>query len=313
MALKIDRGLFNGEFVDHHAVLGIPINADPKGIRKRYLRIVRRLHPDSGTINTTAERQLANELLSKLVNPAYEKLSQESEYNEYCLLLELKGKEARQREETIILSGDNARQLASSPDLEGTYVSILDSLGNRQYESINDSLGLIGEISELNMVYLMRQQNGGLRREGSKATAATSAPSAASPASSRSTSGGSSRPASMSDLVNAYMRRAEDYATKGNYNQAVLEMREALKLVPQNSHCHARLGMIYLDNNQPTMAKVHFRKSLQLNPKETIAKEGLRRVDPAGSKSNTAKANQPGKARKSDKGSNGFLGLFGRN
>jgi len=310
MALKIDRGLFNGEFVDHHAVLGIPINADPKGIRKRYLRIVRRLHPDSGTINTTAERQLANELLSKLVNPAYEKLSQESEYTEYCLLLDLKGKEARQREETIVLSGDNARQLASSPDLEGTYVNILNGLGNQQYESINDSLGLIGEISELNMVYLMRQQSSGPRREGSKATAS---PASSSSPASRAASSGPARPASMSELVNAYMRRAEDYATKRNYNQAVLEMREALKLVPQNSHCHARLGMIYLDNNQPTMAKVHFRKSLQLNPNETIAKEGLRRVDPAGSKSSAAKSNQSGKAKKPDKGSKGFLGLFGRN
>ena len=307
MALKIDRGLFTGEFVDYHAVLGIPITADSGGIRKRYLRIVRRLHPDSASIKTTAERQLANELLSKLVNPAYEKLSQESEYSEYCLLLDLKGKEARQREETIILNGNNARQLASAPDPEGTYLSAMKALSTKLYESINESVDLIGEISELNMVYLMRQQTGTVRRETSKPEAATT--QAPAPGSSKTT-----RPPSMTDLVNAYMRRAEDYATKRNYNQAVLEMREALKLTPQNSHCHARLGMIYLKNNQPTMAKVHFRKSLQLNPNETIAKEGLRRVDPS-SNPNTdkAKVSKSNKSAKASKSSRGFLGLFGRN
>ncbi|NET50396.1 MAG: J domain-containing protein, partial [Merismopedia sp. SIO2A8] len=46
MALKIDRGLFNTDFTDHHAVLGVPIDASSKDVRKRYLRIARRLHPD---------------------------------------------------------------------------------------------------------------------------------------------------------------------------------------------------------------------------------------------------------------------------
>ncbi|MEO0407035.1 MAG: J domain-containing protein [Cyanobacteria bacterium P01_A01_bin.135] len=305
MALKIDRGLFTGEFVDHHAVLGIPITADPGGVRKRYLRIVRRLHPDSASIKTTAEQQLANELLSKLVNPAYEKLSQEGEYNEYALLLELKGKEARQREETIILNGNYARQLASTPDIEGTYLKGVEELGSKLYQSINDSVGLVGELSELNMVYLMRQQTGSLRRDSNKAADTAPTTSGA-----RDTGSGPTRPPSMTDLINAYMRRAEEYATKHRYNQAVLEMREALKLDPQNSHCHARLGMIYLKNEQPTMAKVHFRKALQLNPNETIAKEGLRRVDPSSASPSKANKAKPGKAKK---GNGGFLGLFGRN
>ena len=310
MALKIDRGLFTGEFVDHHAVLGIPITADPGGIRKRYLRIVRRLHPDSASIKTTAERQLANDLLSKLVNPAYEKLSQEKEYNEYSLLLDLKGKEARQREETIILSGNNARQLASAPDLEGTYLKAVSDLGGKLYDSINDSIDIIGQISELNMVYLMRQQNGSSVRQGSSKAARAASPTTAESSRTGTTS---TRPPSMSDLVNAYMRRAEEYATKRSYNQAVLEMREALKLDPQNGHCHARLGMIYLKNDQPTMAKVHFRKALQLNPNETIAKEGLHRIDPS-SKTGSASSKNKSQTNKATKKSNrGFLGLFGRN
>jgi len=33
---KIDSGLFQFDFTDHHAVLGVPIDADFKDIRKRY-------------------------------------------------------------------------------------------------------------------------------------------------------------------------------------------------------------------------------------------------------------------------------------
>ncbi|NJN87247.1 MAG: J domain-containing protein [Leptolyngbyaceae cyanobacterium SL_7_1] len=46
MAFNIEQGLFSPEFTDHHAILGVPVNADPKEIRKQYLKIVRRLHPD---------------------------------------------------------------------------------------------------------------------------------------------------------------------------------------------------------------------------------------------------------------------------
>lgn len=70
MSFNIDKGLFNSDFIDHHAVLGIPVDADQKGIRKRYLKIARRLHPDSSDLKTAEDRRLASEYLSKLVNPA---------------------------------------------------------------------------------------------------------------------------------------------------------------------------------------------------------------------------------------------------
>jgi hypothetical protein len=41
MSFQIERGLFKFDFTDHHAVLGIPVNADVKEVRKRYLKIAR--------------------------------------------------------------------------------------------------------------------------------------------------------------------------------------------------------------------------------------------------------------------------------
>lgn len=47
MSFKIKSGLFKFDLTDHHAILGVPVDADFKDIRKRYLQIARRLHPDS--------------------------------------------------------------------------------------------------------------------------------------------------------------------------------------------------------------------------------------------------------------------------
>ncbi len=76
MSFRVDSGLFKFDFTDHHAILGVPVDADAKDIRKRYLKIARRLHPDSSSFLDSTEKEWANQLLAKLVNPAYEKLSQ---------------------------------------------------------------------------------------------------------------------------------------------------------------------------------------------------------------------------------------------
>ena len=77
MSLKIDGGLFTYDFIDHHAILCVPVDADFKEIRKRYLQIARKLHPDSSSLGNESDKQKANQLLSRLVNPAYEKFSVE--------------------------------------------------------------------------------------------------------------------------------------------------------------------------------------------------------------------------------------------
>ena len=50
MLLKIDGGLFIYDFIDHHAILCVPVNAEFPEIRKRYLQIARHLHPDSSKV-----------------------------------------------------------------------------------------------------------------------------------------------------------------------------------------------------------------------------------------------------------------------
>lgn len=47
MSFKIQQGLFKLDIVDRHAILGVPIDADSKQIRQRYLKVAYRLHPDT--------------------------------------------------------------------------------------------------------------------------------------------------------------------------------------------------------------------------------------------------------------------------
>jgi curved DNA-binding protein CbpA len=333
MSLKIEQGLFNLDFTDYHAILGVPVEAEVKDIRKRYLGIARRLHPDSGILEGDDDRQRAAEYLSKLVNPAYEKLSQEKNHAEYTVLLRLKGQQALKQQDTVVLTSDSARRVASASDIDNAYRAALRELTERQYEHLDKTLEITGQISELNLVYLMRKERGGegvqVRRPASTATASGAArPTGSAKAAAKPTP----TPASREALVMAYLRRSEGFENKQDYPRAILELRDALKMEPTNSVCHSRLGVIYLKTNQATMAKIHFNKALELNPQDEVALEGKRRLegpnatapDPKGSKTASGKATsgrptpgrptpgRPDAKGNSDSKGGGLFGLFGK-
>jgi curved DNA-binding protein CbpA len=322
MSFNIEQGLFNLDFTDYHAILGVAVNAELKDVRKRYLTIARRLHPDSCATESQADRQRAAEFLSKLVNPAYEKLGQEKEYNEYCIVLKLKGQQAQRQQETVMLTSDPARKLAAASEVENTYRTILKQLTDRQYDQLQDTLGIIGQISELNLVYLMRTNGKDAPKPAAKPASSSTGSSSTGKASSAPPQPARKAPAQASadDLVAAYLRRSEEYERKGDTSKAILELREAIPLSPKNSTIHSRLGMIYLRTKQGTMAKIHFNKALELNPNDEVAIAGKRALEqnapgaaakaqPAKGKGN--KTTSKGKGGKSDKSGGGLFGLFG--
>jgi curved DNA-binding protein CbpA len=340
MSFTIDRGLFKFDFTDHHAILGIPVSADGKEARKRYLNIARKLHPDSIKAASEAEKKQASQLLSKLVNPAYEQLSQ-SNNRDYLVSLNHMGRRLATEGRNVPLVSEAAKQLArSGPNLENFYRSSVNSLAAKQYESLDQVLDKIAELSELNMVYLMLK-GGGLKTDtatkpsgAGMATAAKGAgvTTGTKPAGSGMAAGarppgpgmgygtsqgtGSTLPDSTGvSRITEYIRRAEGYMAKNNFAGAVLELREALKLDQNNSRCHTLLGVAYLKQNQATMAKVHINKALQLNPKDELALKGKQHLDALAQKNQGGK--QPPKAtpgseqrKQPDQSSGG--GLFGK-
>jgi curved DNA-binding protein CbpA len=316
MSWKIDRGLFKYDFIDYHAVLCVPVDADVKDIRKRYLKIARRLHPDSNATASAAEKQLATELLSKWVNPAYEKLSADRTRGEYMVVLSQMGKRLVQESSSVELNTDLARQLACVPNVDLAYKSAILKIAETQYDSLEKVLQIVAHISELNLVYLMRsagksfaasQQAAQSKIDTSVSTQnkATNTPPPAPVA-----------PPKEDSVAIQYLRRAQELLGKNQLAQARVELQDAIKLEPNNSRCHSLIGVVYLKQNQSTMAKVHFDRALQLDPNDEMALKGKRVLEqalgqkPGGSKV-TSSSNNGGK--QSEKSGNGglFGGLFG--
>ncbi|MBD2018676.1 J domain-containing protein [Leptolyngbya sp. FACHB-36] len=322
MSFQIDRGLFRLDFTDHHAILGVPVEADLKDIRKRYLKIARRLHPDSFATEGEQDKHRANELLSKLVNPAWEKLSQERDRTEYTLLLKLKGQQAHLQQGSIELGGSLAKQLMTASNLDHFYLTSLKGLADRQYDQLDQALEMIAQISELNLVYLMRKEGSNAPTEvASRRTIFTGSnipDSSQAPA--RTAAPPPPQQTRRESLADQYYRRAEEYAAKNNLAQATLELREALQVDSNHSRCHSLLGMIYLRQNQTTMAKIHFNQALKFDPENEMAIAGKQRLGSAqgsdtkatgktGAAANpksTPKSNNP-----NDKSGGGLFGLFG--
>ena len=323
MSFQIDRGLFKLDFVDHHAILGVSVDAETKDIRKRYLKIARRLHPDSFASETETDKQQASQLLSKLVNPAWEKLSQDKERSEYTLLLKLKGQQAlRQQQEIVAQLGNLARQLSSANNPDHFYLASLKDLSSKQYEHLDQAMEITAQVSELNLVYLMRKEgNGATVSNETRRTIYTgsnipdSSQSSTAPTSAQ-TMDSAPRPESITDQ---YYRRAQGYEVKNNFAQATLELREALKLEPNSPRCHSLMGRIYLRQRQGTMAKIHFNQALKFDPKDPMALEGMKKLGSqngataAGGATNSkaASAKTPPKSGKPDNSGGGLFGLFG--
>ena len=341
MSFQIERGLFKFDFTDHHAILGMPVDADVKEVRKRYLKIARRLHPDSCKAASETEKKLANQLLSKLVNPAYEQLSQ-SNNRDYLVSLGHMGRRLAAEGAKVPLASEAAKQLfRSGANLDNAYKSPVQKLASTQYDVIEQVVDRIAEISELNMVYLMLRKGEGIKASTGSPTTKTGGtgektpgttptggrPGGTATGSPRPTAGatagkgsvGPAGPLPDSGLSRAaeYIRRAEGYIAKNNFAAAVLELREALKLDPNNSRCHSLLGAAYLKQNQATMAKVHINKALQLNPQDELALKGKRHLDTLAQKAGgaTPKApSAPAQGKQPDNKSGGgglFGGLFG--
>lgn len=306
MSFRIERGLFKYDLTDYHAVLGVPVDADPKEIRKRYLKIARRLHPDRCASASAAQKQLASDLLSKLVNPAYEQLSAERSRAEYIAVLTQMSKRLIQESASVQLDTDGAKQLASTPNIDHLYKTAIANMAVAQYDSLEKVLENISQISELNVVYLMR--NGGKKF----------APPPPPPSPQVMSNTTSSPPTSSSEVsvTSQYIRRAQELITKNQLAAARVELQDALKLEPNNSFCHSLLGVVYLKQNQIKMAKVHFDRTLQLDPKDEQALAGKRKIEqilgkkPGNAKS-AAKLNTGTKQLNKSGGNGLFGGLFG--
>jgi Flp pilus assembly protein TadD len=309
MNFKPNKGLFRFDFNDQHAIIGVAVDSDATIIRNRYKEIARLLHPDSSRWTTSAERDLAIKLFSNLITHAYGNLSRASVLKEQQLMLELMGKRLVAEADKIDLSGSAAQQLLqkNSTDLQQSYHQLLQELTQQQYCQLDQSIEITGQISELNMVYLLRKQNQSIRSAPISATDTSPSVSFAEQALPKAASEKKVDNATILAQQSS-MRRAEEYLNMRNWAKANVELREVLKGDPNNVQAHAHLAIVYSRQNQSTMAKMHMNKAMQLGPNDPIVKTAQQEFQ----KMSTSPSVSPGAKAATGQNKGGLFGLFGK-
>ncbi|MEM6869327.1 MAG: tetratricopeptide repeat protein, partial [Cyanobacteria bacterium P01_C01_bin.121] len=285
--------------VDPFALLGISVSADEKRIAKRYRHIAKQLHPDALSSDDDDSAgltpALATQIIARIVNPAYQKLKHEKSRQETITLLRLRVRRLV-RTEKLVPTFPDAQQLENiaEEEVEVFYEQAMSQLAATQFRSMGDLHTRSLEIGQLNLIYLRRKmqdivirpKRAGLITNTVKPTGATigstSAYAAAAlqqqQASGPLSGGVSTTPAQTKaeeeiDYAAKHTKRAKTYLTQKNYDQAVQELRDALKLTPQNPELHSMLGQAYYKQQLSGMAKAHFRRALKLKPNHKVAQK----------------------------------------
>jgi tetratricopeptide (TPR) repeat protein len=301
MSFQLDRGLFQFDFTDRHAILGVGVNAEEINIRERYQVIARLLHPDSARWKDSNDKQLAVRLFSRLITHAYGQLSRQSQLQEQIIMLDLLGKRLVEQSSQIQIADPLCQQLyQSGNDFELVYDRLLTQLAAEQYTDPNQSEIIINQISELNMVYLLRKQLQSIRSTPPSASLNTPRPNAAKDP--------ISAELNKPSPVEGALRRAEDYMSKKNWVKAVPEIKEVIGAEPNNARAHTLLGLVYLNQQQMTMAKLSINKAIQLAPKDPQVLQAKQEFERASNPSSNA-ANGKNAPKKANEGM--FSGLFG--
>lgn len=318
MSFAIKQGLFRLNITDHHAILGVSIDAEPNQIRGQYLKIAQQLHPDKCR-SDAAKARTAEQILSRLVNPAYEQLSRKSAFAEHQLVLTQIGKRLAANKNNLPVKSQFAQDLLKAGDgAELVYLKLLKQLTTEQYQSLSQSGELIEAISELNLVYLMLKSDRGINRSRIPATPAPAQPSQVPVTPTQSSVAPTPAEEPTTDSrVNAFIARSQQYISKGEFDQAIQELKDALRINPNHGVAHAVMGRAYLHKKQLTMAKVHIDKAFQAEPHNQVVMESKKALDRLSRTTNQSKTSHPGSDSKSaDKnnkpGNSGFFsGFFG--
>ncbi len=255
------------KFSDPYAVLGISVAADERRILSRYRSVAKLLHPDSQAHADETARQFASQLFARMVNPAYQKLKQEEGRAETLATLRFKVRR-QNREAPLKPSCELAQQLMQHPvsEVEVFYEQAIARLAELQYQPLSKFEPITQELTELNLIYLQLKMGEIVVQEkrAGLVSAAEAKPIQFTPVR-------SDAEAVTENYAQRHYRRAQEYAKKGNWPQVVQELRDAIKIEANQSEYHALLGVAYLHQNLPGMAKVYIGQALKLNPQDPLA------------------------------------------
>ncbi|WP_019502744.1 J domain-containing protein [Pseudanabaena sp. PCC 6802] len=303
--LRINKGIGHQGFDDHYAILGLPITATERQVRDRYLTIAKRLHPDVCRL-TAGDKELATRFFARLVNPAYFALNRKRERAEYVKVLKLIPKLMLKRNQKVSPQSPVAQKLANDPSQE-KYERAVTAISTVQFENMTTYMDFAGDLSELNLVFLLTsegcshliaqpsqesEQPSSQPKTSDRPTPErmrpartgyydTTAGTAGKSGAGGDTSGTISKP--QADLSKAmakkHLQEAQALISRRQWQDALKELRNALKLDNQNSQCHVLMGIVYMNQEFVGMAKSSFQEALKLDPQNRVALDNLQKLD----------------------------------
>ncbi|MEN9212044.1 MAG: DnaJ domain-containing protein [Thermostichus sp. DG02_4_bins_136] len=277
---RINRGLARYES-DYYAILGVPLTADSKGIRRSYLQAAKSLHPDRFVSNPEAAER-ANLLFAKLVSPANEVLSKERERGEYEAILRMRIKRLLESPPADLWpDGEAVKGLAESPDWQEEYVRRVNRLSAEQYSSMDSMLSKTEQLSELNLAYLLLKAGYKGIPTPARATATPtpiSTPAAVSPAAASRQSAPTpvaapsvptappQPPTSKLSPAETRFLQALDMIERKQYRDAVQYLNFAIGAEPNVARYYLHRGIAHLKQGNTGMARADFVQVTRLDP-----------------------------------------------
>lgn len=281
-------GLFKYEVKDYYAILGLPISVNPKDIRLRYLKLAYQLHPDTNHSQTKEEKEKASNILSKLVNPAYENLYKDKLRKECQLIFAEISMRLAPTSSELTFNSEIAKKLwQEKANFEKTYRDFVEQLAKEQYQDLNKLAIKIGILSELNLVYLIRQKQEELGKVMGTSGKVEPRIAVAEPiittAPSQSEMPTSQQPISepvavtqekepvsrLEKLINS----AKNHIEQSNPEAAIFDLREAVKVDANSAIAHAMLGTLYLQQNNLPYGRIHINKAVSLDKNNPVVKK----------------------------------------
>lgn len=254
---------------DPYAALGVSLNAEDRRILKRYRQIAKLLHPDIQAANSTPINQASEQLIAKIINPAYQRLKQDKSRSEILANMRFRVRQL-DRQGKLTPSFESAQQLLRIPEaeVEVFYENTVNQLITNQFDSTDEFSAVLSGLSQLNLAFLHRKISNPIRPKRTGLVAVDPSPSQAEDAGQE-----DPKPAEPPAINYAekYSIRARHYLSQGNYDLAIQELREALKIVPNGIELHSMLGQAYLKQERYGLARVYLKRVLELNPNHSVA------------------------------------------
>ena len=257
---------------DPYAVLGVAVTAEERQILNRYHVLAKQLHPDRYTSSNNLEKKLATEIFTRVINPAYEQLKHKQ--HRHSILESLRAEAIAWRKQAKAVQSSVAQQLLtmSAREAELFYQEAIASYAQAQYKSLQKAHQITRQIFILNVVYLCLQKTEPMILQVNPPVKPQEKPQPVQVQVQEITPTETTnvKPA-LINYAQKHYQRAIQYAKQSQWNLAVQELRDAIKIEPNNGDYYALLGFVHLRQNLPGMAKVYIRQALKLNPQQQLA------------------------------------------